>query len=93
MHREVSWMTRADTYILDFMSNCRNGDAILTPRTVAKNINYDRTYVNKRLRELERHKLVEPVDSGEGFYRLTDLGKRAAAERVSADQLESLDRG
>ena len=90
MHREVSWMTRADSYILDFMSDCRDGDAILTPRTVAKNINYDRTYVNKRLRELEENGLVETVNDGEGFYRLTDLGKRTAAGRISPDELESL---
>ena len=90
MHREVDWMTRGDTYILDFMSDCRRGDAILTPRTIARNINYDREYVGKRLRQLEGRGLVESVDDGQGFYRLTDLGRRTATGRISPDELESL---
>jgi DNA-binding IscR family transcriptional regulator len=89
MHREVDWMTRGDTYILDFMSDCRRGDAILTPRTIAKNINYDREYVGKRLRELEKKGLVESVDDGQGFYRLANLGKQAANRTVDADVLNS----
>lgn len=87
MHRYVSWMSRVDSYILEFMNECDNGNALLSPKVISHNINYTGNYVNKRLREeLVPRGLV--IDEGNGLYRLTDKGKMAARGDLDPEELD-----
>ncbi len=87
MVEEVEWMSRVDQSILEFMIRCDEGRALLTPKVIAENIHYTRSYVGNRLRDpLMKYGLVNA--QGSGFYRLTDDGRAYLAGDLDASQLE-----
>ncbi|QLG62114.1 winged-helix domain-containing protein [Halorarum salinum] len=67
----ADWTTPLDGEILALFDS---SELILTPAIVAVNIGYSREEVNRRLRTLESHGLLERVERGK--YRLTDRGER-----------------
>ena len=83
MRPRVEWMTRADDYILEFFEDT---GIIATPHVVAANIDYSRQYVNRRVRRLAEHELVE--NTGDGLYRITDRGREYLAGDLEAADLE-----
>lgn len=84
MRPRVEWMTRADDYILEFFEE---SGIVATPHVVSANIDYSRQYVNRRIRELTGHGLLE--NTGGGLYRITDHGRDYLAGDVDADELEN----
>jgi predicted transcriptional regulator len=83
MRPRVEWMTRADDYILEFFEET---DIVSTPHVVSANIDYSRQYVNRRVRKLAEHELLE--SEGDGLYRITDRGRDYLAGDLDADELE-----
>jgi predicted transcriptional regulator len=59
---------------------------LLTPATIAVNLDYTRNWVSKRLSRLLDAGLVERTDSA--HYRITELGQDYIAGEVEADLLE-----
>lgn len=69
------WMTQMDERILDILAKTRRVkvDGLwLTPKSLALALPAERSYVNKRLKELARQDFIETDD--QGFYRITDKG-------------------
>lgn len=77
-------MTRADDYILEFFEET---NIVATPHVVAANIDYSRQYVNRRIRQLAEHSLVE--NTGDGLYQITDRGQEYLTGDLAADELEN----
>lgn len=64
-----NWMTRMDDDILELFFRT---DLVLTPSTIAHNLEYSRGEVNRHLSELVEHGFVERVARGK--YQLTSAG-------------------
>lgn len=86
MVTHVSWFAKIDYPIFAFFGNY---DIRATPKVVAGNIEYDRSYTGKRLRALRDAGLL--LQDDEGFYTLSDLGREFLAGDLSKDELEALD--
>jgi predicted transcriptional regulator len=86
MRPRVEWMTRADDYILEFFEDT---SIVATPHVVSANIDYSRQYVNRRIRQLADHDLLE--NTGDGLYQITDRGKAYLAGDLDADDLSDSD--
>ncbi|MFB6354091.1 MAG: helix-turn-helix domain-containing protein [Halobacteriales archaeon] len=69
MRAPADWMTPMDDEILELFHST---ELVLTPAVIAHNLDYTRESVNRRLRSLQEHGLVERVERGK--YRLTELG-------------------
>ncbi|MFB6124709.1 MAG: winged-helix domain-containing protein [Halanaeroarchaeum sp.] len=65
------WMTGMDDDILAYLDA---SDSVLSPGIVAYNLEYSREAVNRHLRTLEEHDLVDRVDRGK--YRLAERARR-----------------
>lgn len=76
-------MTQGDDRILELLED---SGLILSPAVIAKNTDYTRNYINKRVRKLEPRGLVESTDGG--YYQITELGRRYLYGEVDADELE-----
>jgi predicted transcriptional regulator len=83
MRPRLEWMTRADDYILEFFEET---DIAATPHVVSVNIDYSRQYVNRRIRILTHHELVEDLD--DGVYRISDKGLAYLEGELDADDFE-----
>ena len=86
MRPRVSWMTRADDYILELL---REAGITANPSTIAFNIDYDRRYVSKRCLTLTEHGLLDRVDETKAMYRITDRGKAYLDGELGASELEN----
>ena len=86
MHREVDWMMRVDHYILECLGKCPELE--LTPSVVASNIDYSRSYVGNRIRDLVKTGLVE--NRGDGYYQISEIGIQYVNNELSAEELRNL---
>jgi predicted transcriptional regulator len=77
----ISWFSPVDYEILLFYDS---HDIGLTAKSLAYNIDYNRRYVNERMRVLEEAGLFENTD---GIYELTDLGREFLAGDLDEDDL------
>ena len=84
MRPRVDWMTRADDYILEFLGE---HDIVSTPKVISANVDYSRQYVNRRIRLLAEHGLVET--SGDGLYNITERGRQYLAGKLEANDLNT----
>nr|WP_238992175.1 winged helix-turn-helix domain-containing protein [Halorubrum terrestre] len=75
-------MNQTDDRVLELLAE---SDLILTPAVIAKNLEYTRNWVSRRIGKLEDADLVEPVDSG--YYRITDRGRAYLSGEIDADEL------
>lgn len=82
MVERVSWFSPVDYEILMFF---RKHDIILNAKIVAANIDYDRVYVNKRMRKLEKENILQNTD---GIYELTDFGRKFLRGDIPPEDLE-----
>lgn len=82
MRPRVPWMTQCDNRILEFFDE---NDIVATPFVVASNIDYTRQYVNQRVRILAANELLE--NTGDGLYRITDLGRQYLAGKLDKADL------
>ncbi|OYR80253.1 MarR family transcriptional regulator [Halorubrum sp. E3] len=83
MRPRVEWMNQTDDRVLELLAE---SDLILTPAVIAKNLEYTRNWVSRRIGRLEDAGLVEPVDSG--YYRITDRGRAYLAGELDTEDLE-----
>ena len=82
MRARVPWMSQCDNRILEFLNET---DIVATPFVIANNIDYSRQYVNQRIRILATNGLVE--NTGDGLYRITDLGRAYLNGELDVDDL------
>ncbi|SDC06525.1 winged helix-turn-helix domain-containing protein [Natrinema hispanicum] len=82
MRKRADWMVRADEVILEVLES----DLLLGPTTIAKNGDLSRQHVSNRLSILIAYGLVERVE--EGYYRITDRGKRWLRGEIDASELD-----
>jgi predicted transcriptional regulator len=75
-------MTSADNHILEFLDE---KDIVATPQVIAANIDYNRLYVNERIRVLAQNKLVEKDDKP--LYQITERGHQYLEGRLDVDDL------
>ena len=83
MRPRVDWMNQTDDRILELLDE---SDLILTPAVMARNLDYTRNWVSRRVGKLESAGLVEPIDSG--YYRISDRGRAYLEGDLDADELE-----
>lgn len=83
MRPRVDWMNQTDDRILELLDE---SDLILTPAVIAKNLEYTRNWVSRRIGKLGDADLVEPIDSG--YYRITERGRAYLTGDLTADDLE-----
>ncbi len=83
MVERVDWMSPIDYFILDFYEE---HDIQASPKVVAANIDYERVYTSKRLKELVSEGLLQQGENG--LYSLTDRGRAFIEGELDADDLE-----
>ena len=83
MRPRVDWMNQTDDRILELLDE---SDLILTPAVMARNLDYTRNWVSRRVGKLESAGLVEPIDSG--YYRISERGRAYLEGEIDADELE-----
>lgn len=83
MRPRVDWMNQTDDRILELLAE---SDLILTPAVMARNLDYTRNWVSRRVGKLEAAGLVDPIDSG--YYRISDRGRSYLAGEIAAEELE-----
>lgn len=75
-------MTQTDERILELLED---SDLVLTPTVVATNLDYERSWVSERLKELRDHDLVERVARGK--YQISEKGRQFLAGDLTAEDL------
>lgn len=84
MVERVSWFSPVDYEILLFFGN---HDIEASAKVISANIEYDRQYVNKRLRELAEEGLLQKNEES-GLYELSELGREFLSGDLDASDLE-----
>ena len=84
MRPQVDWMNQTDDRILELLEE---SELILSPAVVAKNLEYNRSWVSERLGVLLAAELVEQVE--DGYYRITDRGRTYLAGEIDTEELEN----
>ncbi|MGZ0745749.1 winged helix DNA-binding protein [Haloparvum sp. AD34] len=82
-------MTAADDRILEFLLNGENQKIIATPGMIELNIDYGKTHISNRLKELREADLVEYYDEKRGAYQITERGEKYLKGQIKAEQLEN----
>lgn len=86
MVERISWFAKIDYPLLGFVED---HDILISPKVLAANIGYDRSYTGKRLRALRDAGLFEQHNNG--LYELSDLGRQFLAGELSDEEIETLD--
>lgn len=70
MRIHVAWMKAPDPFVLEYLSE----EGLSSPSEIADDgrVSFERTYINKRLKALEKRSLVRNM--GNGMYQLTEKG-------------------
>ncbi|WP_191219388.1 IclR family transcriptional regulator [Natrialba magadii] len=83
MRKPGGWMQNpTDDRVLEILDT----GLLLGPTAIAKNIDKHRVTVSDRLRELQRYGLVACPE--EGYYEITEQGKKYLEGELDADELE-----
>ena len=85
MRKRADWMNQADEKILEVLE----GGLMLGPTTIAKNGDLSRSWVSNRLSILQAYGFVEQVE--EGYYQITDRGRRWLEGEVDASELDPIE--
>lgn len=88
MRPRVDWLSKVDNRILEGLAE---SGWKATPKVIAHNIDYNRDYVNHRIRKLYDADLLdrEPGERS-GMYGITDLGLRYLDGKLTDDELQDL---
>ena len=90
MRPRVGWMTASDDVILEYLDDT---GLALPPKAISYNLETregaDISYstVNRRLKELLNHELVEKEYEPAGFYSITEKGKQYLRGDLSKHEL------
>jgi len=88
MRPRVPWMTSADNRVLEFLDE---KEIVATPQVIAANIDYNRLYVNERIRVLAQNELVEKGDKP--LYQITERGRQYLRGELGIDDLPAKHEG
>lgn len=86
MRPRVDWMNQTDDRILDLL---QESGLELSPAVIAKNLDYSRSWISRRLSKLSDAGLVR-VDEG-SYYSITDRGSAYLNGAIQASELEDPD--
>jgi len=81
----VEWMNQTDDRILELLDE---SGLILSPAVIAVNLEYNRSWISRRISKLVDVGLVESIN--EGYYRITDFGREYLVGDIDADELEAM---
>lgn len=82
MRERADWMVPVDDAILEYVRDAGE----VPPAVIGRNIDTHRNYAGERCRVLTEHGLLEAV--GDGYYSLTELGRRYLDEELSSGELD-----
>lgn len=82
MVERVSWFSPSHYEILLFFDD---HDIRATAKVIAANTGYDRSYINRRVRELEHASLLRNDD---GIYELSETGRGFLSGELDASELD-----
>jgi len=85
MRPRVEWMNQTDDRILELLDE---SGLILSPAVIAVNLEYNRSWISRRISKLVDAGLVESIN--EGYYRITDFGREYLVGDIDADELEAM---
>ena len=85
MRPRVEWMNQTDDRILELLDE---SGLILSPAVIAVNLEYNRSWISRRISKLVDAGLVESIN--EGYYRITDFGREYLVGDIDADELEAV---
>ena len=83
MRPRVEWMNQTDDRVLELLDE---SNLILSPAVVAKNLDYSRNWVSRRMSKLSNVGLVEEVDRG--YYQISEKGRAYLSGEIDASSLE-----
>jgi len=86
MRPRVEWMNQTDDRILELLNE---SELLLTPAVLAKNLEYNRSWVSERISILVDAGLVGNPEKS--FYTITDRGRAYLAGNLEAEELEDVD--
>lgn len=92
MYPNAEWYNPVDTVILTFLSDHKM--RIVVPSIVVSvNCGCSSRHASRRLKILEDAGLVEKPDppGKDGYYRITNLGERAALGALDAEKVEEIE--
>lgn len=82
MRPRVEWMNQTDDRILELLEE---SGLLLTPAVLAKNLDYNRSWVSERISILVDAALIENPEKS--FYKITDRGCAYLSGELDADDL------
>lgn len=85
MRPQVSWMNQTDDRILELLDE---SGLVLSPAVMAKNLDYSRNWISRRVSKLADAGLVRQID--EGYYEITVKGKNYLIGELSNSEIENL---
>lgn len=88
---EVSWLTGADRFVLQFLAGHEEPGYHASPSVIASNVGYSAPHVRSRIGTLTDAGLLRRVDDGRGYYAITDLGGRLLAREITPGELRRLE--
>jgi len=78
-------MNQTDDRILELLDE---SELILTPAVIAVNLDYNRSWISRRISKLVDAGFVETVN--DGYYRITDYGRAYLEGNLNEDDIEDL---
>lgn len=78
-------MNQTDDRILELLDE---SGLILSPAVIAVNLEYNRSWISRRISKLVNAGLVETIN--EGYYRITDLGRDYLEGEIDVKELEDV---
>lgn len=83
MRQRADWMVPADDSILEYVRDAGE----VPPAVISRNIDVHSKYAGKRCRKLAEHDLLNRAE--DGYYSLTNLGRRYLDEEVEPGELDA----
>lgn len=84
MRPRVEWMNQTDDRIIELLDE---SGLELSPAVLAKNLEYSRSWVSRRLSKLVKAELIEVNDGS--YYQITEKGRAYLAGELDAEDLEA----
>lgn len=85
MRQRPDWMKPADDSILEYVRDAGE----VPPKVIGRNVDIHSKYAGERCREMAEKGLLNRFN--DGYYSLTDLGRRYLNEELVAGELEEGD--
>lgn len=91
MRPRISWTTRGDHTILDYLAGHDRDEFMQPPMVVAMNIDMSESHVRRRLVAMADAGLLDRVGGEKGYYQLSELGWRYLANELTESEFEELE--